>query len=121
MPLKRLLRAGLEVGLGSDWGPKNPWENLVLAETHQFWGSGHRNDGPDHAVTREEALAMWTRDAARTLDWEGIGTIRQGGWADLAIVDRNPLSCSLDELAGTNVLRTLLGGRTVFDKDRGTT
>ncbi len=121
VPLKRLLQAGLDVGLGSDWGPKSPWENLVLAETHEFWGSGHRNDGPDHAVSRSEALAMWTRDAAKTLNWEGIGTIRQGGWADLAIVDRNPLSCSLHDLAGTNVLRTFLGGKTVYDRNGGTT
>ena len=64
---------------------------------------------------------MWTRDAAKTLNWEGIGTIRQGGWADLAIVDRNPLSCSRHDLAGTNVLRTFLGGETVYDRNGGTT
>ncbi|MGY9074330.1 MAG: amidohydrolase [Acidimicrobiales bacterium] len=116
VPLKRLLNAGLEVGLGTDWGPKDPWENLVLAETHEFWGSGHHNDTADHAVSRAEALAMWTRDAARTLDWEGVGTIHEGGWADLAIVDRDPTACTLDELAETQVLRTLLGGRTVFDR-----
>ena len=62
---------------------------------------------------------MWTRDAAKTLDWEGIGTICPGGWADLAIVDRNPLTCSLQELAETNVLRTILGGSTVFDVHHG--
>ncbi len=116
VPLKRLLNAGLEVGLGTDWGPKDPWENLVLAETHEFWGSGHCNDTADHAVTRDEALAMWTRDAARTLDWDGIGTIHEGGWADLAIVDRNPTTGSLDELADTQVLRTVLGGKTVFEQ-----
>ena len=115
VPLKRLLRAGLVVGLGTDWGPKNPWENLVLAQTHEFWGSGRRNDGPDHAVSREEALAMWTRDAARTLGRDDIGMLRAGNWADLAILDRNPLSCSLAELGATGVRRTVLGGRTVFD------
>ncbi|MDG2113644.1 MAG: amidohydrolase family protein, partial [Actinomycetota bacterium] len=114
VPLKRLLDAGLVVGLGTDWGPKDPWENLELAETHEFWGSGHRNDGPDHAVTRAEAVAMWTRDAARTLDWPDIGTIHTGGWADLAVLDRNPLTCSLDELRSTAVLRTVVGGESVF-------
>lgn len=38
VPLKRLLRAGLTVGCGSDWGPKNPWEQMQLAETHEFCG-----------------------------------------------------------------------------------
>ena len=116
VPLKRLLRNGLVVGLGTDWGPKDPWENLVLAETHEFWGSGHCNNGPDHAVSREEALAMWTSDAARTLAWEDIGTISQGGWADLAIIDRDPLACSLDDLANTKVLRTILAGETVYER-----
>lgn len=114
VPLKRLLRAGLVVGLGTDWGPKDPWENLVLAETHEFWGSGHRNDGPDHAVTRQEALAMWTTDAAKTLDWEGIGSLTPGGWADVAVVDRDPLTCTLDELAETKVLATMLAGEWVY-------
>ena len=73
-------------------GPKDPWENLVLAETSEFWGSGHCNDGPDHAASRPEALAMWTRDAARTLDWSDIGTIAAAwNWADLAISIVNPL------------------------------
>ena len=116
VPLQRLLREGLVVGLGTDWGPKDPWENLVLAQTHEFWGSGHCNDSPDHAVSREAALAMWTRDAARTLDWEGIGTLTPGGWADLCIVDRDPLGCTLEELAETRVLRTVLAGRTVYER-----
>ena len=114
VPLQRLVRAGLVVGLGTDWGPKDPWENMVLAQTHEFWGSGHRNDDADHAVTREQAVAMWTSDAARTLAWDGIGTIRPGAWADLCIVDRDPLTCPLDELPGTTVLRTVLAGRTVY-------
>jgi len=115
VPLKRMLRSGLTVGLGSDWGPKDPWENVVLAETHEFWGSGRCNEGPDHAVSRPEALAMWTRDAAQTLQWSDIGTIAPGNWADLAVIDRDPLTCTRDELLQTTVLRTVLGGETVFD------
>jgi predicted amidohydrolase YtcJ len=80
-----------------------------------FWGSGRRNDGPDHAVTRAEALRMWTVDAAKVLDWDGIGSLRTGAWADVIAVDRDPLHCALDELAATRVLRTWLGGRVVHD------
>ena len=116
VPLNRLLKAGLVVGLGSDWGPKDPWENLVLAQTHEFWGSGHRNDSPDHAVGRTQAMAMWTVDAARTLDWSGIGSIEPGSWADLAVLDRDPLTCSLEELAGTRVEKTFLAGAPVFER-----
>lgn len=115
VPLKRLLRAGLVVGAGSDWGPKNPWEQMQLAETHEFAGSGYRNNTLDHVVTREEALLMWTRDAGRAIGWNDIGTLAPGSHADLIVVDQDPLACRLEDLPQTNVLLTMLGGRTVHD------
>ena len=115
IPLKRLLEAGLTVGAGSDWGPKNIFEHIALAQTHEFWGSGRRNDGPAQKVSREEAVRMWTRDAARTLGWDDVGSLAPGNHADLQIVDRDTLSCPLEDLASTRVLRTVLGGETVHD------
>jgi predicted amidohydrolase YtcJ len=91
------------------------FEHLQLALTHRFCGSGRSNAGPAQRVTRAEALAMWTRDAARVLRWDGIGTLAPGNHADLAIVDRDPLECAEDTLPETSVLRTVVGGRTVYD------
>mgnify|MGYP003693710341 CR=1 FL=1 len=71
IPLRRMLDAGCLVACGSDWGPKNVFEHVALGTTHEFCGSGRRNDGPAQAVTRAESLAMWTREAARVLQWEG--------------------------------------------------
>lgn len=115
IPLRRLLDAGLLVGCGTDWGPKNVFEHIALAETHRFCASGRENRGPAQAVTRLESIAMWTRDAARVLGWEGIGTLAPGSCADLIIVDRDPTTCALDALPQTQVLRTVLGGETVYD------
>ncbi len=115
IPLRRMLDAGLVVACGSDWGPKNVFEHLALAETHRFCGSGRRNDGPAQRVTREEALRMWTTDAARVLGWDGVGTLRSGSHADLIVVDRDPLTCPSEQLADARVLRTVLGGRAVWD------
>src|SRR5262249_53538577 len=83
IPLRRLLGAGLVGGCGSDWGPKNIFEHIALAETHEFAGSGRRNDGPAQRVTRAEAVRMWTRDAARSIDWPGVGTLAPGSHGDL--------------------------------------
>jgi predicted amidohydrolase YtcJ len=58
---------------------------------------------------------MWTRDAARVLGWQDVGTLRPGSHADLIVVDRDPLNCDVDALPGTEVLRTFLGGNTVYD------
>lgn len=106
IPLKRLLDAGLVVAAGSDWGPKNIFEHIALAETHEFWGSGRRNDGPAQKVSREEAVRMWTVDAARALGWENIGSLAPGHHADLIVLDRDILSCPLEDLPTTQVLST---------------
>jgi predicted amidohydrolase YtcJ len=115
IPLKRLLDAGLLVACGTDWGPKNVFEHLQLAETHEFCPSGRRNDDAAHKVSRDEAILMRTRDAARVLRWEGVGTLAPGSHADLIVVDRDPVTCVLDALPAARVLRTLVGGETVFD------
>ncbi|MEQ8502850.1 MAG: amidohydrolase family protein [Sneathiellaceae bacterium] len=120
VPVARLLRTGLNVGCGSDWGPKNMFEHVALATTQEFGrhpacGPGHRNDGPDHAVSREEALALWTRRAGQVLRWDGVGTLATGGHADLVAVDRDPLACPVEDLPATEVLLTLSGGRVVHD------
>jgi len=116
VPLQRLLRSGMAVGLGSDWGPKNaPFRHVQLAQTHAFAGSGRRNDGADQLVTREQALRMWTSEVGRTLRWPGLGTLEPGGFGDLIVLDRNPFECSLDDLGDTKVLLTVLGGHVVHD------
>ena len=115
IPLRRMLDAGMIVGCGSDWGPKNVFEHMALAITHEFAGSGRRNDGPAQVVTRAEALRQWTRDAARAIGWEGVGRLAPGCHADLIIVDRDPLADHVDTLPSTRVLRTVLGGRVVWD------
>lgn len=115
VPLNRFLKLGMTVGAGSDWGPKNLFEHMKLAETHEFARSGYRNDTPDHKVTREQAIAMWTREAGKVLRWGEIGTLGVGAHADLIVVDRDPISCPLDELPRTEVLMTLLAGSVVHE------
>src|SRR5262249_18709929 len=113
--LRRLGGAGLMVAGGCDCGRQKVCEQVGLAEADRFCGSGRRNDGPAQRVTREEALHMWTGDAGRVLGWDGVGTLQAGGHADLIVVDRDPLICSVEQLPETRVLRTVLGGRTVWD------
>jgi len=115
IPLRRLLDAGMLVACGTDWGPKNVFEHIALALSHRFCASGRTNRGPAQSVTREEEIAMWTRDAARVLAWPGIGTLAAGHHADLVVVDRDPFTCDVDDLAATRVLATLLDGVAVHD------
>ncbi|HWM22259.1 MAG TPA: amidohydrolase family protein [Ilumatobacteraceae bacterium] len=113
-PLRRLLDEGTVLAASTDWGPKNPWEQMWLAHTHLLGHSGIRNDGPAQVVTRTEAIEMWTSGAASVLDWPELGRLRPGSYADFVVVDRDPLTCELDELPGVVVLSTVTAGRTVF-------
>ena len=112
IPLQRLLDAGMRVGCGSDWGPKNVFEHIALAVEPTYAGSGA--SAPTPGVTREQALAMWTREAAHVLRWERIGSLQPGYRADVCVVDRDPLHSPVEELPDAEVLATLLGGETVY-------
>jgi predicted amidohydrolase YtcJ len=114
LPLRRYFDAGMTVTAGADWGPKNVFEQIQLALTHTT-PSGFCNLGPDQTISRMQAVSMWTRDAARLMQWEGIGSLSAGCHADLIVVDRDPLSCPVDELGETRVLRTLFSGEPVYD------
>ncbi|WP_433710256.1 amidohydrolase [Nocardia sp. CA-084685] len=114
-PLRTLLDAGLNVGACMDWGPDNPFEAMRMALTHQMFPSGRFNNGPAQVISRAEAFQMWTTGGAKALGWDGIGTLRVGAHADLAVLDRNPITCDIDSLPETQVLRTTVGGRVVHD------
>ncbi|SDH64367.1 hypothetical protein SAMN05421505_11994 [Sinosporangium album] len=118
VPIKRLIDTGLTVGCGSDWGPKNPFEQIAIAEEPYFVASGRVHTSPGHGVSRTQALDMWTRSGGRILRFDGIGTLAPGSHADLIVVDRDPLTTSVDALPGTEVALTMLGGRIVHDSGR---
>ncbi|MEU9448877.1 amidohydrolase family protein [Streptomyces sp. NPDC048277] len=110
---RRMLDSGIKVAAGTDWGPKNPWESMALAVTHTMGKGVRSNDGPAQRVDQQEAYAMWGRKAAEVLGWPGIGDLRPGSHADVILLDRDPVTCALDDLPGTKVTATLLGGRLV--------
>ncbi len=114
LPLRRFFDAGLAVGAGADWGPKNVFEQIQLALLHRT-PSGYSNLGAAQKISRTQAISMWTRDAARVLQWNDIGRLSPGAHADLIILDRDPATCPVEDIAGTRVLRTLFDGRTVYD------
>ncbi len=115
IPLARLLDAGLHVAAGTDWGPKNVFEHIALAVEPRYGASGAAAATP--GISRRRALDMWTRDAAHVIGWDGIGALTPGNHADLLVVDRNPLTCPLEDLPATEIIATVLAGRTVSGRD----
>ncbi|QKZ17168.1 amidohydrolase [Streptomyces chartreusis] len=112
-PFRRMIDAGIKVAASTDWGPKNPYACMALAVTHQLGRGPRRNDGLAQKIDRQEAYAMWGRRAAEVLGWPGVGDLRTGRHADLVLLDRDPVTCPIEDLPGTQVTATLVGGRIV--------
>jgi predicted amidohydrolase YtcJ len=123
-PLKTLLERGVIVGGGSDHmqkigalrsiNPYHPFLGMWVTLTRQarwFEGALH----PQEALSRQQAIRFYTIHNAYLLFLEDqIGSLEAGKLADLIIVDRDLLTCPLDDLAQTRVLATYLGGRQVY-------
>lgn len=117
-----LLRAGTVIAGGSDFPVEshNPFFGFYAAVTRQDRG-GMPEGGwlPEERVTREEALRMFTMGAAYAGFMEGrIGSLSSGKEADFIVVDRDPMTCEVRDLAGARVLRTVIAGETVFEAAR---
>jgi predicted amidohydrolase YtcJ len=66
---------------------------------------------PEQAVTVEEALiASTVAPAWLARDERRRGKLVPGYFADLVVLDHDPLTCEPDELAETRVVATMLGG-----------
>jgi predicted amidohydrolase YtcJ len=124
-PLRACFDQGVVVGGGSDHmqkigsfrsiNPYNPWLGMWTAITRK----ARKLDAPvhvEHSLTREEAIRLYTSNNAYLLKAEReTGSIEVGKLADLILVDRDPLTCAIDALVETRVLKTWLGGKVVFD------
>jgi predicted amidohydrolase YtcJ len=117
---RSLLDAGAGMALSSDWGVStlNPFQIIETAVTRQPPIQEGRVPAflPEERITRAEAVAGYTTGAAAAA-WrsDDTGTLSPGKWADLIMLDRDIFSCPEYEIGDTNVLLTLVGGRSVHD------
>jgi hypothetical protein len=71
---------------------------------------------PEERVTVEEAVRAYTLGAAYSAFAEGeLGSLEAGKWADFVVLDRDPFQVDPEELPSLRVLRTVVGGRTVYE------
>src|SRR5262245_21149700 len=90
-PVRKLLDAGVPVGLGVDGSASNDSSNM-LAEARQAL-LAHRGDpDPSRWLSAEEVLWLATRGGARCLGRDDIGSLEPGKAADLILVDTRRLS-----------------------------
>ena len=77
-------------------------------------GDGVRS--PEHRITREQAVAAYTRDAAWFTGEQGHrGRLLPGFDADLCVPTADPFACDDDELRSILSDLTVMGGRVTHD------
>lgn len=114
-PLSEAVRAGLHFGLHSDC-PITPMDSLrTLWTAVSRRTSGGEVLGEAQKLTAAQALHSLTADSARLVHEEGRrGMLEPGMMADFAVLDRDILQASEQELAQVVVLATVVAGEWVF-------
>lgn len=116
-----LLRTGAVIAGGSDFPVEshNPFLGFHAAVTRQNADAkpagGWR---PEERMTRAETLRSMTLDAAYSVFMEDrVGSIEPGKLADFIVIDRDVMTCEPADILGTRVLRTVVGGETVYESE----
>ena len=111
-PLRWLLDAGVAVAGSSDFPVtgSDPFDGIRSAVRRRA-GNGRVVDG-DQSVTLDEALGLYTRDAASAAGClRDCGTLEVGKRADLVVLDRRLKESELDAV---RVRATIVGGDVAF-------
>ncbi len=117
---RKILNAGGVIAAGSDHpiDNMNPFESLYFAVSrcsiHEEPKGGYY---PEQALTRYEALKAYTLDGAYArFEEKRTGSLEVGKHADFIVIDRDYFECPLKEIKDIKVLRTVIGGETVYQK-----
>ncbi|UCG70569.1 MAG: amidohydrolase [Thermoplasmata archaeon] len=115
-PFKTLLDQGIVVSGGSDCRatPFPPRLGMWSAVNRVEKNSGEVLV-PEERVSVKDALNMFTINGAYASFEENVkGSIEPGKYADMVVLDQDPLSIDVDQLKYITVLFTILGGEIVY-------
>lgn len=106
-PFRSLLDAGAPLAGGSDCPVEPP---------HPLWGMAAARDRcgivPGESLTAEEALALFTDDAAKAIGVDAALAV--GAPATFTVVDTDPVEATADALRGALILDTWVDGSPVL-------
>lgn len=117
---RQFLDAGVRFANGSDFPVEdvNPVLGLHASITRRDPAGALPANGwrPEEKLTPEETLASWTRWGAWVAFREDdLGVLEPGKLADFVVLDGDPIDGPADAIPQTRVLRTVVGGETVFE------
>jgi predicted amidohydrolase YtcJ len=107
---------GIPVAFGSDNLPIDPRVGLYAAVTRKG-PSGTAHGYAEEAVTIDEAIRRYTYMGAwLSFEEKAKGTIEPGRFADLIVLDSDPLLIAPEKLLTMQVDQTYLDGKLVYDR-----
>jgi len=112
-PARSILDNGGIISGASDWpvSTANVFWAIYQAETRK--GPEGVLD-PAQLMPREAMFYAYTRNSARAMNLESIGSIAAGKRADLVLLDRDVLTVRPEEMRDAKVLWTMVAGKTVY-------
>jgi hypothetical protein len=118
-PVREMIAAGALVVPGSDWAvvpSVNPWIGIETLVTREVPGGSTTSFGKGEAISLEEALDLFTVNAARQARRGHLeGRIEPGMLADIIVVDQNPYDVPPTRLHETKVRMTFIGGQKAYE------
>jgi hypothetical protein len=116
-PIKLIREMGIPLAAGTDGNRAtsyNPWIGIHWLVTGKTLG-GLQTQGNHNLLTREEALALYTKGGAWiSSDEERKGTLKIGKLADLVILSDDFFNVEVDAIKDLEAELTMVGGRVVY-------
>jgi len=113
---KSFLDAGVPLAFGTDYPvePITPYRGVYCAVTREN-EAGTMSFHPEEKLTISQTLYAYTQGSAYAEFAEGWkGRLALGYVADFVVLDRDLTAIAPHEILGTRVLRTVMGGKTVY-------
>jgi predicted amidohydrolase YtcJ len=122
---KTALDYGIKISFGTDCPVErlNPFSNIHCAVNRQDL-KYQPADGyyPKESLTVQQSIDNYTIGSSYQQFMENSkGKLQVGYLADYIVLDRDIFTCDKKDIKNIEVLETVIGGKTVYDKQKGTT
>jgi predicted amidohydrolase YtcJ len=112
------LNKGVTLAFGTDYPvePVSPFRGLYAAVTRKS-EDGKQEYFPEQKLTMDQAITAYTTGSAfAEFEEKEKGKLVAGMLADFIVLDRDVTASSAEKVLETKVLRTVVGGKTVYER-----
>jgi len=111
-----LLKRGIKLGFSSDCPVAEPNPLIGVRDSICRKTARGQQFGPAECITAEQAVALYTREAAYfSFEEKERGTLKEGKMADLVVLDKDPLTLPPEEISNCKLKMTVVGGKIVYE------